>query len=129
MSRKVLSGAEAQRYMDKLIMEALGEYVADVEEVVEESVDYVTREAVKQLRRTSPKKTGVYAKSWKASLDKKRTYVQGTVWNPKKYRIAHLLEKGHGPGERGWAVEAKPHIGEVEEWAAAQMMRRLERKL
>ena len=115
--------------LDKLIQDVFDAYVADVEDAVEESVDYVTREAVKQLRRTSPKKTGVYAKSWKASLDKKRTYVQGTVWNPKKYRIAHLLEKGHGPGKRGWTVEAKPHIGKVEEWAAAQMIRRLERKL
>ena len=129
MTRKTLSGTEAQKYMDKLIMEAFDEYVADVEEVVEESVDYVTREAVKKLRQTSPKKTGVYAKSWKASLDKKRTYVQGTVWNPKKYRIAHLLEKGHGPGSRGWTVEPIPHIQKVEEWAAAQMIRRLESKL
>ena len=117
-------------YMDKLIMEALGEYVADVEEVVEESVDYVTREAAKQLRQTSPKETGVYAKSWRASIDKKRTYVNGTVWNPKKYQIAHLLENGHGPtNKRPWRVDAKPHIGKVEEWAASQMIRRLESKL
>lgn len=115
--------------LDKLIQGVFDAYVADVEDAVEESVDYVTREAVKQLRRTSPKKTGLYAKSWKASLDKKRTYVQGTVWNSKKYQIAHLLEKGHGPGKRGWTVEAKPHIGKVDEWAAAQMIRRLESKL
>ena len=116
--------------LNKAVFRILQDYCGEAEETIAECIDAVTREAAKKLRSTSPRKTGVYAKSWKASVEKYRNSVEGTVWNPKKYQLTHLLEKGHGPGPiRKWRVGPIPHIAKVEEWAVAQAVRRLEAKL
>ena len=52
----------------------------------------LVKEAVKELRQTSPKgKRGTYAKSWAMKVEKKKTVV---VYN-RQYRLTHVLEHGH----------------------------------
>ncbi len=118
------SHAIVKEEMNRVIRRMLDDYV-------EKTVQRVSKKAAQDLRRTSPKRTGFYAKGWKATIERKHThYVNGTVWNPPDYKIAHLLEDGHGPTpNRPWHVEGKPHIAQVEQAAVAEVVRKLERKL
>ena len=132
---RVLSGKEAQDYMDRYLSQIFEDYAGEVETAVEESVKETTNEAAKLLRRTppTPKKTGDYAKGWKASTDKKRTYIGGTVWNPKKPGLAHLLEDGRKAGvTNGYpypAAPAFPHIQPVADAVGEVAVRKITRKL
>ena len=68
----------------------------------------VALETVERLKRTSPEKTGEYAKGWEA----KNTAGIITVYNAEKPSLTHLLEFGHAkvnggrgrgrPQDRGW---------------------------
>ncbi len=82
-----------------LIEKNLAEYGSKVEGVMKTESLKTARAAAKELRKTSPLKTGEYKKSWKmlefpAVLGSK--YV---VHNKKHFHLTHLLEKGHAlPG-------------------------------
>lgn len=115
--------------IEAAVMEILEDYSGDVQEAVVSTVTGVTRQAARMLRKSSPERTGDYAKGWRGSIENTRTQVRGTVHNVKKPQIAHLLEKGHGPGKRGWRVDAIPHIGPVEAWASEEAVRRLRERL
>ena len=76
----------------------------------------VADKGAKQLRQTSPKRTGKYAKSWgvtreDSSFGENAKYI---IHNKKHYRVAHLLEHGHVMAN-GKRTKAIPHIKPVEE--------------
>ena len=82
----------------KVIANTLEEYqgliYADLEQVTKE----VAKETVKELKQTSPKKTGDYAKSWthsKKSTQKACEYAQVIHVKAPHYRLTHLLEFSH----------------------------------
>lgn len=97
------------------IAKGLAEYSKEVVEKVNVSSDKVGKAAVKQLKQTSPKRYGNYAKSWAI---KKETEVGQPnsiiIHNKKHYSLTHLLEHGHAK-KGGGRVEGRPHIRPAEE--------------
>lgn len=98
--------------LTKDIAEIMSQYTEEVEEDIRRLTDEISKEAVKTLKATSPKKTGKYAKGWTRKKEK-NGYI---VYNRTKPGLAHLLEKGHAK-VGGGRVIGKPHIGLVEEQA------------
>lgn len=111
----------------------LDEYSERVKNVTNVAMNRVSRECVKQLRNTSPKKTGDYARGWGI----KKMVSHGDiadiiVCNQTEYSLTHLLENGHvvrnKKGVFGRAP-AHPHIKPVEEWANSELPEEIEREL
>ncbi|WP_129045008.1 HK97 gp10 family phage protein [Companilactobacillus metriopterae] len=113
--------------LTKEITQALEDYSTEVERDLEESKKKVAKEAVQELKSTSPKRNkggGAYAKSW-------GTQKQGTaiiVRNKNHYQITHLLEYGHKK-RNGGSVRAFPHISIAEEHAINNFEKTVESKL
>lgn len=89
----------------------LSNYSKDIQEAVRHSAIGVGKEIVDELRQTSPKQTGAYAKSWAVDRHKKNGVV---VRNVQHYRLTHLLEYGHAK-INGGRTKAYPHIKDAEE--------------
>ena len=87
------------------------------------------REAAKDLRSSSPKKTGEYASGWSSKQLDADTAV---VYNRKAPGLTHLLEKGHlirnKKGTYGRAP-AHPHIAPVAERMEQEFINKVERDL
>ena len=100
------------------IAEVLEEYETEVERGTKEAVQKVAKAGVKALRQTSPKKTGKYAKGWKADVTEGRLKAEATIYNAAKPGLPHLLEHGHvtknGTGRTFAPTPAKEHIEPVE---------------
>lgn len=100
------------------IVKILDDYRDTTIDKMKESVDKAAKQAVNELKTSSPKRTGTYAKDWAAKKDRKANkWAYGkVVYNKKHYRLTHLLEKGHRK-VNGGMVAARPHIAKVEEKA------------
>ena len=125
MSRTVSIGEMADA-----IMEDLQEYAdaaaMDVKAAVRKSANTVKR----QIGEKAPVgKTGRYAKSWrvKTTEENSQKLVQ-TVHSPKRYMLAHLLEKGHAK-RNGGRTKAIPHIAPAEQAGAEQLESLIRRAL
>lgn len=108
------------------IAKMLTEYEAAIVKNVDASGKAVADKGAKQLRQTSPKRTGKYAKSWgvtreDSSFGENAKYI---IHNKKHYCVAHLLEHGHVMAN-GKRTKAIPHIKPVEE----QVIREYEKKV
>lgn len=98
----------------------LAEYSDSVTEVIKKAVDDVSKSTALELKNTSPKRTGTYAKDWAAKQAyEDRRSKRKTVYNKKHYQLTHLLEFGHAK-RNGGRVPAKPHIKAAEEKAAQE---------
>lgn len=124
---------------DKAIMDVLSQYGEQVNEVMGESIDSVSKQAVEKLQSVQTfapngNPTGAYSASWKAEeiktgrLSKKRV-----IHNQEHYRLTHLLEKGHvlknGTGRTFGRVPAYPHIADVNDYVAQELPKEIERRL
>lgn len=88
------------------IAKTLEAYSEEVEEQIDLIAEEVTNEAVNELKQTSPKRYGKYAKNSKGSF---------VIYNADPtYRLTHLLEHGHVL-RNGGRSKAIPHIKPVEE--------------
>ena len=118
----------------KAIQKTLAEYEGVTVDSMKAAVDKVSKEAVRELKGSSPKRTGAYAKSWaakKARLTNKWAY-QKTVYNKEHYRLTHLLEKGHrvvGAKNGRTRVDPIPHIEKVEKKAVENLVREMKETL
>jgi len=74
-------------------------------------------------------KTGRYAKSWrvKTTEENSQKLIQ-TVHSPKRYMLAHLLEKGHAK-RNGGRTRAIPHIAPAEQAGVEQLESLIRRAL
>lgn len=109
------------------IAEALATYTEDVVEQIDVSSAKIGKEAVKQLKRTSPRDSGDYAKSWAMKSFKYYGEATKRVIHVKAphYRLTHLLERGHAK-VNGGRVEGIPHIRPAEQEVITQFTREVE---
>ena len=109
------------------IAKGLAEYSQDVVEKVNVSSEKVGKAAVKQLKSTSPKKSGKYAKSWAVKTEPEIGQPHKRIVHVKAphYRLTHLLEHGHAKAGGG-RVEGKPHIRPAEEMVIQEFMAEVE---
>ena len=96
------------------LAEELQEYADDVVERVDQDAQQIANSAASELKATSPKRTGGYAKGWKVQKEKSRYGTSCTVYNSTKPGLTHLLENGHAL-RGGGRAPAHPHIRPVEE--------------
>lgn len=88
------------------IVLALQAYTEDVSEAIDQAARDTAKAMAKDLRETSPKDTGEYAKGWTHRKEAPGSY---RVYNKKKPQLTHLLEHGHAK-RGGGRVEGRPHI-------------------
>lgn len=107
----------------------LEDYAKGVDNCLYIASDEAGRSAEAELHRTSPARPngGDYRKSWtyeeKAIRKGKAVRTEMVVWNPKHYRLTHLLEKSHRIankyGRYGMST-AEPHIEPAQKNAEAK---------
>lgn len=126
-------------YLAKTIQEELMNVGIEVNDDLQEIFDEVGKDAVNELRRTSPKNTkskkpGYYAKGWVYEKGK-RTYnfkSSGVVRNKNAPQLTHLLEYGHPiirNGKKVGEAEAIEHIRPVAEMCAEEIDSLITKKL
>lgn len=111
----------------------LDEVMKEIDVVTEEALSETAQETVVKIKEKSPKSTSKgkhYRAGWKKrrDIDKstgKRVY---TVYNKNKPTLTHLLERGHAK-VGGGRVAAIPHIQPAAEWAADELVKKVEDKL
>ena len=83
------------------VMKGLREYGQGVADGLKEAVQDAAELCQEELRATSPKLTGDYAKGWrKRTVKESSTKVTVSVYNATDPQLTHLLEHGHaGPSE------------------------------
>jgi hypothetical protein len=101
------------------IMRQLNIYTHDVQEKIKVSQVDLGKEAVKELKSSSPKDTGNYRKGWRLKKEKDRVVVHNI--NP----LTHLLEKGHANRDGG-RTPPQVHIAPVEERVVGEFIERVE---
>jgi len=116
---KTIDPRELKQELDKYF----NEYVEDINDVVVESVNTISKEARDELVKTSPK-SGIarntkYYKGWAIKIGAKTRqeafkYTK-VIYNRTNYQLTHLLEFGHLKANGTGRVAAKPHIRPVEE--------------
>ena len=115
--------------MAAAIEEELEKYKDLASDELKKAVKKAGKTAKSDINESAPVRTGKYAKSWKTKVtaeDSQR--IQGTVYSPSRYMIAHLLENGHAK-RGGGRVRASPHIKPAEEHAEEVLLSDLEKAL
>ena len=83
--------------LQKEVMNYLEDYAEDIEEGVEEVTDKASKEAVAELKQTSPKRQGTrknpYHKGWTSKKEKKGRKYTRKIHNKTNPSLTHLLEK------------------------------------
>lgn len=111
------------------IMKGLTEYKDLATADMKTAVRKAGRTAKQDIQANAPKKTGAYSKSWTVKTTKETSEsLELTVCSPKKYQLAHLLEKGHAK-RGGGRVAARPHIAPAEEKAIDTLEHEIEKAL
>lgn len=108
---------------DKLadtVKRELGGYAEDLADQVKRAVQDAADTAVKDLRATSPKDTGKYAKSWTQKKVMETPSEKAVTVYARRYQLTHLLENGHAK-RGGGRVAARVHIKPVEEKVSKQL--------
>ena len=103
------------------IMKGLMEYKDLATADMKTAVRKAGRTVKKDIQANAPKKTGAYSKSWTVKTTKETSEsLELTVYSPKKYQLAHLLELGHAI-RGGGRTKAVPHIAPAEESAVKEL--------
>ena len=111
------------------IMKGLMEYKDLATDDMKTAVKNAGKAVKKDIQENAPKRTGAYSKSWTVKTTKENSEsLELTVYSPKKYQLAHLLENGHAK-RGGGRVTAKPHIAPAEQLGVEQLKRDIERAL
>ena len=109
------------------------EYKEDIFDDVVEVTDAVTKEAIEELRATSPRGKATrrtkYYKGWSSKIQKRnKLKYQKVIWNKTNYQLTHLLEFGHAT-RNGGMTKAIPHIRPVEEKYGVKFVDLVEKKI
>lgn len=114
--------------LGKAIQSIVDEYSDEAQKVVEETLPKVGKDAVKELKKKSPKKTGKYAKGWKSKIESDRLGSKVVVYNKTSYQLTHLLEKGHA-NRGGGRTEGIPHIKPTKDKVVEEALNMIEERL
>ena len=114
--------------LSSTIEEMLTDYSAEVKKTVAEVLPKVARDTVKELKKTSPKKTGDYASGWKSKKETSRIGTKVTIYNDAKPYLTHLLENGHANRDGG-RTSGIPHIKPAEQNAIKETIKQIEDSL
>lgn len=118
--------------LTKVFDAAMNKYVTGVAVTMKEIIEQTGKETARQLRKTSPHRTGDYAKGWKQkALFENSSEIRIKVYNKDHYQLTHLLEKGHRPGgvNHGTFVPAHPHIQQAADAAADEIQRKIKQEV
>ena len=108
------------------VMEALSDYRDEVNEGVRKAIKKQANEDVRELKATSPKKTGKYAAGWAKKVVKNNVSAYDVVvYNKEKPGLTHLLENGHAKVNGGF-VPGIQHIKPVEEESNDKILEKVE---
>lgn len=114
--------------LEEVIMDALEKYADQAADVMSEVLPEVGKSTVANLKATSPKKTGDYAKSWKYVMQQSRGSKKKNklvVYDTMNHRI---LEFGHANRDGGY-TEGRPHVMPAKEKAEAEAIEKITEKL
>lgn len=115
--------------LSKVVMKELKDFANVERETIEREALKTAKETAEELKRTSPKRTGDYAKDWSyKNVISTSTKAGSIVYNKKHYMLTHLLENGHAK-RGGGRVEGKVHIATAEEQAIKNFEERLKKHL
>lgn len=105
----------------------LSNYTDEVVEKVVTELEKVGEESAKELHHAGSFKnrTGAYRRGWTSELEGKRTYSSVTIYNKKRYQLAHLLEYGHLKRSGDKRTRAFKHIEVVDENAQKRAVKRI----
>lgn len=99
------------------VAQELADYSQDVTDGVKKEVKQVAKDVVTEMKQTSPRNSGDYAKGWKSRVEYESPEdIRVRVYNSKKPQLTHLLENGHAK-QNGGRVNGIPHIGPAEQRA------------
>lgn len=116
--------------MANAIAQALDEYDQDAVDKTKAVIGELAAEAVANLKKDSPKRTGKYAKDWARQTSYETTREKrDTVYNKKHYQLTHLLEHGHVKRNGTGRVKGIPHIGPENDRIQAELEARLKARL
>ena len=120
--------------MSRVVESYLSDYGVSISADVSKALEEVSKQAVKQLKSTSPKgkggKKGHYKNGWTTEKQSVRGLgtMEVTVYNKTKPGLAHLLEFEHNyvsPAGKTTKSNPKPHIQKVDDWVANEVPRRV----
>lgn len=115
--------------LSEAIMEGLKEYADLATDEMKDSVKKAGKTVKKEIEKNAPVQTGRYKKSWSTKTTKETSSsLELTVYSPKRYQIAHLLEFGHAK-RGGGRVRAIPHIAPAEEAGVQELEQNIEKAL
>lgn len=116
-------------HMAEAIMDGLREYADLATDSMKTAVKKAGNTVRKEVSANAPRRTGTYAKSWRTRKTRESSNVlEVTVYSPKRYMIAHLVEHGHAK-RGGGRVAGKPHIAPAEQHGIEQLTREIEEAL
>ena len=115
--------------LSNAVMEQLEEYRELATDEMKKAVKDAGKTVKQEINASAPVRTGRYAKSWQSKTTAESySDIEVTVYSPKRYMLAHLLEHGHAK-RGGGRVRAIPHIKPAEELGEEQLERDLTRAL
>ena len=109
----------------------LDEYAEDVRDNLDDITEQIGKKGVQALRSSARSEfggTGVYAKGWKAKIERGRLDTSVAIYNAKVPGLPHMLEHGHAK-RGGGRVRAIPHIAPAEAAGEEQLVSEIERAL
>jgi len=111
------------------VMDGLREYAELATESMKAAVKKAGATVQKEISAGAPRRTGRYAGSWRTKTTKESsTELEVTVYSPRRYMLAHLLENGHAK-RGGGRVAGRPHIFPAEQHGIEQLERDIEEAL
>lgn len=115
--------------LSSAVRRQLEEYCSFTADEVKQIVGEVGESVKNEIMENAPVDTGAYRKSWRVTKESETaTSMSVVVHSEKRYRLTHLLEKGHAK-RGGGRVAAKVHIAPAEANAEKQLIEKVERSL
>lgn len=114
--------------LDEAVMAELDQFAGACVEDIQAAAEVAAKWAKKQVKATSPKKSGEYSKEWSVDKKKSRTGTATTVYNKRLYMLSHLLEYGHAK-TNGGRTKAFGFIAPVNDEAQKKFEEELKRRI